>query len=409
MLTPRRPPPLGGAKPRRPSSRLVAAGGLTSGWTCWTALSASVFFSQVVDNYKLGKLLSPPAVTMLISMVFGALGVLPNGGQEFEFIWTWIMPLATCLYLLPLDLRQLRNFPQIFLAFVIGAFGTVVGTVAGYFVMRGGVSWKAASSMCASCVGGSLNFAAVSRALGLSQVDSSAALASDSFGMMLYLMVLMAIPVKAAAAAEGARGLASSSVKGAKPEVTSKSLLFSLTAASLSCFLGDSIANWLCMPAWSLAFISLVAPLVGLGTASVLSLLPKQSEAKPNPTVTQDEVFAGSFRLGSVLMLFFFATIGAKANFADMLHASPGIFCLLAVIIAIHLGLSMLLGRLLRVPLRVILIASNANVGGPATACAMAATKGWHDLLQPALLVGSFGYAVGSVIGLAVSQVLKLM
>lgn len=54
-------------------------------------------------------------------------------------------------------------------------------------------------------------------------------------------------------------------------------------------------------------------------------------------------------------------------------------------------------------------MASNANVGGPATAAAMASSKGWRDLLQPAVLMGCLGYVAGTPLGVAMGMVLKDM
>ena len=45
-------------------------------------------------------------------------------------------------------------------------------------------------------------------------------------------------------------------------------------------------------------------------------------------------------------------------------------------------------------------VASNAAVGGPTTAAAMATAKGWDDLVLPALLVGILGYATGTFVSI---------
>ncbi len=66
----------------------------------------------------------------------------------------------------------------------------------------------------------------------------------------------------------------------------------------------------------------------------------------------------------------------------------------------------MLAGRLLRLDLAEIVIASNANMGGPTTAAAMAVARRWPALVTPAILVGTLGYAVATFVGVAVGRVL---
>lgn len=101
--------------------------------------------------------------------------------------------------------------------------------------------------------------------------------------------------------------------------------------------------------------------------------------------------------------------------------------------LGIHVAFSVGVGRLLRLPVRSILIASNANVGGPATAAgrhagavetldlgreldptaavhpmsaAMAVSRGWSDLLQPAVLTGCLGYSIGTAAGLTAGKLM---
>lgn len=74
---------------------------------------------------------------------------------------------------------------------------------------------------------------------------------------------------------------------------------------------------------------------------------------------------------------------------------------------SIHMAICIAGGRLLRLPMQAILIASNANVGGPATAAAMASAKGWPHMVQPAMLTGALGYAVATGLGIALGGWLK--
>ena len=44
----------------------------------------------------------------------------------------------------------------------------------------------------------------------------------------------------------------------------------------------------------------------------------------------------------------------------------------------------------------------NAAILGATTAPALAAARGWHDLVTPGVLVGVFGYALGTFTGTAI-------
>ena len=59
------------------------------------------------------------------------------------------------------------------------------------------------------------------------------------------------------------------------------------------------------------------------------------------------------------------------------------------------------LGAVARLSLRELIIASNAAVLGATTAPALAATRGWRDLVTPGVLVGVLGYALGTFVGTA--------
>lgn len=106
----------------------------------------------------------------------------------------------------------------------------------------------------------------------------------------------------------------------------------------------------------------------------------------------------------------FFAVVGASGNIWSVIKTAPSILMFAFFQIAIHLAVILGLGRLLGFDLKLLLIASNANVGGPTTACGMATTKEWSSMIVPGILVGIFGIAIATFIGIAFGfTVLKYM
>lgn len=111
--------------------------------------------------------------------------------------------------------------------------------------------------------------------------------------------------------------------------------------------------------------------------------------------------------LSAFLFALFFAAIGAGASLGHLLLSGPCVLALMGVALAVHLAATVLALRLYNAaatsPIGVdeMIIASNANIGGPATAAAMAASIGRPDLVLAATATGTVGYAAASVLGVA--------
>jgi uncharacterized membrane protein len=116
---------------------------------------------------------------------------------------------------------------------------------------------------------------------------------------------------------------------------------------------------------------------------------------------------SNDFELGTFFMYIFFVCIGAGANLADVLGAALPIVFFIVVMVIVHLCLLVVIGKFLKLDLAEVLIASNACILGPAPAAALAASKGWHSLVAPGILVGMFGYAIATFIGVAITTVLN--
>jgi uncharacterized membrane protein len=117
---------------------------------------------------------------------------------------------------------------------------------------------------------------------------------------------------------------------------------------------------------------------------------------------------AGAAVLSSLFMGFFFATIGAAAGQASLTGALPFVLFVL-VQLSVHGALTGAAAVLLGVPAEVAMVASNAAVGGPATAAAMAAARGWTSLVPAAVMLGGLGYGIGTWLGLWVHSILVVI
>ena len=152
------------------------------------------------DRTRFGRLLSPPVTTMALTLALSATGVLPVESVVYDTVWSWLVPLSTALYLLDADLSLLfKAGRDALMGFLAGSVGTLAGLTAAWSAL-GHTGWlgpegaKLCAALTASYVGGSVNFAAVSAALGVTHRPSMvAALAADNLVMAGYLAVLMVL------------------------------------------------------------------------------------------------------------------------------------------------------------------------------------------------------------------------
>lgn len=365
-------------------------------------LLGAAVFGLWAERYQWGVKLSGAIVTMLGSAILSNVGVLPVSSPLYDAVWSYLVPMAIPLLLFKANLfRIFRESGATLIAFLVGTLGTILGVfVAFWLIPLGSEAWKLAGIFCATYIGGSINYMATAQSLGLRSGDLlTAGVAADNLMMTVYFLILFSIP-SITWVAKLYYGLSEErSTHGSYPPQR--------TALRLERY---RVINWgLALMIAGLCYAA------GLGVVAILDLHSGAILVITTLTVTLatfvpslPQRFEEADRVGMLFMQIFFAAIGASANISKVMEVGPSLFVFAGIILTIHLITILLMGKIFRVGLPEILIASNANMGGPTTAAAMAAARGWDALVVPAVLCGTPGYVIATFIGVLVGNRMKV-
>ena len=116
---------------------------------------------------------------------------------------------------------------------------------------------------------------------------------------------------------------------------------------------------------------------------------------------------AGASKIGYAALYLFLTSIGAKADLRGLLEAP--VFLLAGIVwILIHVLFLVIGARLLRAPLFLVAVGSQANIAGAASAPIVAAA--YYESMAPVgLLMGVLGYILGNYAGLLCAYLLQIM
>jgi uncharacterized membrane protein len=375
--------------------------------------SASIILEQ---RYSWAAKISGAIIALIGAIILSNTGIIPTASPVYDAIWTFIIPLAIPLLLFHVNFKRIwKESGRLLIIFLISSIGTVAGVIISFFLLKDHIPVldKLGAMLSASYIGGGVNFAAMAAKFEAPGEMVSSAVVADNLMMAIYFIVLMMIPavgffrrrfraphvekVESGGIREDGKTLAESFWE--RKDISLKDIALSVGTAFLLVVVSFKIAAFMdgLIPSGedTSFFLNLLNGLFGDNylmlttlTFLALALFPRFFES-----------INGSQEIGTFLIYLFFVVIGIPASIPLIIQNAPLLLVFVFIIVVVNLGVSLTAGKLLKYDLEEILLASNANVGGPTTAAAMAIAKGWKDLIGPILVVGTLGYIIGNYVG----------
>ena len=382
---------------------------ITCGWAAF-----SIYAEQ---TWAWASKMSGAIVALLGALILTNVGIIPTNCVFFDdIVWGYVVPMAIPLLLLSCDIRKIgREAGKILIIFLIGSVGTTVGALLGYNLLAGKVDNLAgvAAMMTGSYIGGTVNFAAMSAAFEVPGEASSAAVVADNLLMTLYFFVLIAIPsikffrskfthphldeVEAQGVSEEAKTQAAA-FWGKKP-ISLCDIAINFAISVIVVWVSTEIAAVISAAFPTNEGRGIVNDLIGglFGNKylilTTISMIIATAFSKPL------EKLGGSQEIGTYLIYLFFFVIGAPASIKAIFLNAPLLLVFCAIMVIVNMLFCFVFGKLFKFDLEDCILASNACIGGPTTAAAMAISKGWIKLVGPIMLVGTLGYVIGTYFG----------
>ncbi|SHG18814.1 DUF819 family protein [Ornithinibacillus halophilus] len=385
-------------------------------WILWAFLAGWAGISIYLEQkYDWASKVSGAIIALVGAMLLANFNVIPTDSPVYDTVWSYVVPLAIPLLLFQSNILKIWNESgRLLIMFLFSAIGTVVGAIVGFFFLKDLIPGldKITAMMTGSYIGGSVNLAALSARFETPSEMISSAVVADNLMMALYFLVLMVIPTltffrrkfKTPHVEEveknnndGNENLAASYWKGKEISLQDIGLAvgtaFALVAVSFT--LAEFFANLI--PTGENIFFNILHGILGdnylmLTTITLLAVTIFSSYF---------EKINGAQEIGTYLIYIFFVVIGVPASLPIILQNAPLLLVLVFIMVVINMVVSFVLGKLFKFNLEEVILASNANIGGPTTAAAMAISQGWSKLVAPILIVGTLGYIIGNYIGAA--------
>jgi uncharacterized membrane protein len=355
-------------------------------------------------------ILPPVVFCYFIPMLATTAGLLPAKSAVYELMNKMLLFPVLILLLLSADFRAIMRLgPTALGLMLVGSLGIMLGATFGYAMFAPRLDpqgWKNIGALAASWTGGSANMVAVKGALEIPDPVFAPMFAVDAvmaYTWLGFLIILSGFQVayakRVGVNARLQREIENRISEWAQSPQRAPSTRDILVIVGLAFVLGylcqywgKGAYSWLTerypkMPGLN----SISGSTLGVIFASTLGILLSFT-----PMRRLDEV--GASRIGYALLYLLLPSFGAQADLRELVQL-PWYMAVGAVMLLVHGLLVALVMWWLRAPLVFGAVASQANVGGPASASVVASTY-QRELAPMGVLLGIVGGVLGTYVGM---------
>ncbi len=350
-----------------------------------------------------------------IPALLNTFGVISGENSDLYFIASrYLLPASLVLLTLGIDLQGLKRLgPKAIYMFFAGTLGVIIGGPIA-FALVGSVfpdtlhfgdeeTWRGLSTISGSWIGGGANQAAMLEVFGASKTLFAQMIAVDVIVANIWMGVLLYsvqhrdrinrwLKADNSAIIELEQRMETLSLenKSARTGTREWMILLGIAfgATALSHLGGDFIAPWFAENYPQTAQYSLTSGFFWLVIiATTVGLLLSFTKARKLEQI-------GSSDMGSLFLYILVATIGMSMDLKSVLD-NPKFFLIGIIWILIHIIIMLVVARIIRAPIFLVAVGSQANIGGAASAPIVATA--FNKFLAPVgVLLAVLGYAVGT-------------
>lgn len=390
-------------------------------WALWALIIAWAAVSIMLEQkYAWAAKISGAIVALIGGLALANLRIIPTDAPVYDAVWGYVVPVSIPMLLFKADLKRiLKESGRMFQAFWFVAVGTCVGAIVATLLLHNAIPELGgiAGMMTASYIGGGVNFVAMSAVFAPQKSLINATIVADNLVMAAFFLIYMYIPTmpffrkrfrlsyphldSEAVSMDAAENKAAT--YWARKEVSLKDVAFTIAIAFGIAAFSKLFGG----------FMSSILPEGNFFFDMIHTILSNQYFLITLITVALVTIFSDFFgnlsggqEIGTFLIYIFFVVIGIPASIMEIITNSPLLFVFCIIIAVANLGFAFIAPKISKISLEEALLASNATVGGPTTAAAMAISKGWSDHVVPGLLCGLTGYVMGNFFGLFIGNTL---